>query len=104
MASDRHRLLQQSGDSGSSCLPCSFYVGRMAVVRDLPKKTERPAIHTPENQFKSAVDAAKLERSKSSCQSLVRGPPVAFTLVGGMTHHLGGQSHDRSIFQRIAFQ
>jgi hypothetical protein len=37
----------------------------MAVVRDLPKKTERPAIHTPENQFKSAVDAAKLERSKS---------------------------------------
>ena len=77
MASDRHRLLQQSGDSGSSCLPCSFYVGRMAVVRDLPKKTERPAIHTPENQFKSAVDAAKLERSKSSCQSLVRGPPVA---------------------------
>ena len=28
----------------------------------------------------------------------------SYTLVGGMTHHLGGQSHDRSIFQRIAFQ
>ncbi len=28
----------------------------------------------------------------------------SFTLVGGMTHHLRGQSHDRSIFQRIAFQ
>ena len=27
-----------------------------------------------------------------------------YTLVGGMTYHLGGQSHDRSIFQRIAFQ
>lgn len=60
MASDGRRLLQQSGDSGSSYLPCSFYADRKAIVRDLAKKTERSVIHTPENQFESAVDAAKL--------------------------------------------
>ena len=60
MASGGRRLLQQSGDSGSSYLPYSFYADRKAVVRDLAKKTERSVIHTPENQFESAVDAAKL--------------------------------------------
>jgi len=60
MTSGGRRLPQESGDSRTSSLPCSFYADPKAVVRDLAKKTERPAIHTPENQFKSAVDAAKL--------------------------------------------
>ena len=40
MASDRRRLLQQSGVSGSSCLPFSFYEDWMAFVRDLPDEIQ----------------------------------------------------------------
>ncbi len=40
MASGRRRLPQQSGVSGSSCLPYSFYEDWMAFVRELPDEIQ----------------------------------------------------------------
>ena len=54
MASGRRRLLQQSGFSGSSCLPCSTYEDWMAFVRGLPDEIQphsEPGLHPPEAGF-----------------------------------------------------
>jgi hypothetical protein len=54
MASGRRRLLQQSGVSGSSCLPHSFYEDWMAFVRDLPDEIQthsEPGLPPPEARF-----------------------------------------------------
>ena len=100
ITSGGHQLLQQPGTSGTSCLPCPFYADQMAVVRDLFKNTEHPAVGLlvggMPGQLLSNDAAERPERPMAiglecACQSRVSGTRrVGSGGRGGVLSGLGG--------------